>query len=390
MNPKGQTLLALVPAAPDYALDWDAIRSGTLAPFFDQMEKTPQNPVYHAEGDVARHTELVCRALTASDGYRALDRRAQQIVFLAALLHDVGKPACTKWEDGRWTSPGHARAGMQIAREFLFKELEMSGTREDQTMREAICLLIRYHSLPPYALERENPERTILRVAANGELAPAFTIDRLCLLEEADIRGRICGDEAQMLESVALCRELAQDAGCLHGPGTFASAHTMRAYFGGKDVWREQALFDESWGEVVMLCALPGTGKDTFIRAHYADRPMLSLDMLRVQMGVDPTDNQGAVAQAAKALARGYLRKKQPFVFNATNLTPLTRSSWIELFEQYGAAVRVVFLETGWQEELRRNDSRSACVPQRVVEQMLGRLVVPERFEARHVEWRCV
>ena len=117
---------------------------------------------------------------------------------------------------------------------------------------------------------------------------------------------------------------------------------------------------------------------------------MVSLDVLRKEMHISPKEEQGAVVNAARERAKEYLRKKQPFVWNATNLTPSVREKLIHLFENYHAAVRIVFLETQWEEELRRNQSRKEEVPASVIRRMLRSLVVPERFEAQYVEWHCV
>ena len=46
-------------------------------------------------------------------------------------------------------------------------------------------------------------------------------------------------------------------------------------------------------------------------------------------------------------------------------------------------------LETGWEENLRRNGSRAAVVPEDVIGGMLDRLEPPERWEADRVEWLC-
>lgn len=107
-------------------------------------------------------------------------------------------------------------------------------------------------------------------------------------------------------------------------------------------------------------------------------------------MGVSPTDEQGRVAHAAKEQARKYLRSKQSFIWNATNLTEPIRTKFIGLFENYGASVRIVYLETDWKENLRRNADRTDAVPEHAVEDMLGKLVLPQRGEAQVVEWHCV
>ena len=52
-------------------------------------------------------------------------------------------------------------------------------------------MLIRYHSYPPFAATDNNPERKLLKIASNGELAKGFTLRKLCILERADVLGRI-------------------------------------------------------------------------------------------------------------------------------------------------------------------------------------------------------
>ena len=109
-----EELLSLVPKAPQWNICWDKIELA-MASFVPDMSRTEQNPVYHGEGDVWTHTKLVCQALTEMDDFRQLSEEKQQAVFLGALLHDVGKPRTTRWEDDRWTSPNHAPTGAKMA-----------------------------------------------------------------------------------------------------------------------------------------------------------------------------------------------------------------------------------------------------------------------------------
>jgi predicted kinase len=117
---------------------------------------------------------------------------------------------------------------------------------------------------------------------------------------------------------------------------------------------------------------------------------MVSLDLWREKLGISPKENQGAVIAAARDEAKEYLRKKQPFVWNATNISEQIRSAQISLFEDYGASVRTVFLETEWGEEMRRNGERKATVPTSAIEKMLQKLEIPERSESAEVEWKIV
>jgi len=390
MREEWKELLALAPDAPQYALDWDAVEHSALAPLLNRLRDTQQEARWHGEGNVLNHTKLVCQALAQSGDYRRLARRKQEILFLSALLHDIGKCVTTRVEDGVITAPHHSETGSRMARVWLWTECGLCGTPQKQELREAVCRLIRWHMAPEHMLEGEQPEMRLRRIAAEGELAPDFSIELLCILAEADMRGRICEDLEEQLIQIELCRTLAKELGCLNGPAAFAGGHTKRAYFAGRGVQCDQPLYDDTWGEVILLSGLPGTGKDTFIAQRYPSLASVSLDDIREETGVRQGDNQGAVVQESRERARAYLRAHRPFVFNATNLTLTTREPLVRLFEQYGARVRIVFLETAWDEQMRRNSQRARQVPEHVIAAMLDKLSPPERWEARAVEWLCV
>lgn len=379
-----------LPCAPEYRWDWEGLQETVFAPYFRKMERVQQHPVWHGEGNVWVHTRMVCAALAEMDAFRRLDERRQQVLALAALLHDLGKITCTRLEDGVWVSPGHGAAGAQEARRVMWQEMGLCGDAQVQAFREAVCFLIRYHTTPLHLIDHEDPPRRARKLAENGRLLPLFSLEMLCLLSEADVLGRISDDRQEQLDTIQLGREAAREAGCLEGPYPFPSACTRHAYLSGKNVWPQQELFDDSWGEVIMLCGLPGTGKDTWIKENHPDLPVVCLDDIRRRMGIAPTDNQGPVVQAAREEAKVYLRARRPFIWNATNITEMLRKKQLRLFEEYHAAVRIVYLETNWHENLRRNKERKYAVPESAVCHMLEKLNPPEAWEGRSVEWYCV
>ena len=361
-----------------------------LRRYEEDLRQTPQSPVNHAEGDVLVHTRMVCDALKRLPEYKELNQRRQHIVYVAALLHDIGKIHTTKYIDGDWHTPHHAPTGSNMARELLWREYGLCGSKELMEIREAICLLVRYHSYPPVAIERENPQLRLHRMAANGLLVPDFSIRLLCMLCKADMLGRRCDDQQEVLDRITLCEELAKEESCYDGCYLFPSSYTQRAFLAGRDVWKDQELYDDCWGEVVLMSGLPGTGKDTWIKHNMPDLPMISLDDIRRANRIPPTAAQGKVANIAREQAKEYLRQHQSFVWNATNITAQMRESLISLFETYHANVRIVYLETDWQTLLERNRSREDAVPQSVIEDMLGKMTLPETCEARNVEWWSV
>lgn len=369
-------------------IDYLNIETNILRQFEDRMRHTQQSPMWHAEGDVYTHTMMVCEALKSMPEYLELPERQQHILNISALLHDIGKIPTTSMINGEWMAPHHAPTGSRMAREVLWKEYGMCGVVELMKIREAICLLIRYHSFPPHAIDMEDAKLRLHKIASNGLLVPDFSIRMLCILCKADMLGRKCNDQQQMLEQIVFCEELAREEDCLEGCYPFKSDIVRRAYLSGQDVWKEQELYDDTWGEVVLMSGLPGTGKDTWIGTHLPDLPMISLDDIRREHRISPKAEQGFVANIAREQAKEYLRKHQTFVWNATNITTQMRESLISLFETYKARVRIVYLETSWKEQLQRNMQRENAVPNDVVEMMLGKLVLPEVHEARCVEWK--
>ena len=94
-------LLEYLPHPPKYEYDWAGLESlAPLSGWIRRMVVTPQNPLWHGEGDVWTHTRLVCEALTGLVCFRAMEPAARDALALAALLHDIGKTITTRQEDG--------------------------------------------------------------------------------------------------------------------------------------------------------------------------------------------------------------------------------------------------------------------------------------------------
>src|SRR5690606_8693239 len=93
---------------------------------------------------------------------------------------------------------------------------------------EAVVALIRHHQAPFWLLEREDPLELVARISQTARC------DRLALLAEADARGRVCEDQARILENVALFVEYCREHGCLEAPFAFPSDHARFLWFAGR------------------------------------------------------------------------------------------------------------------------------------------------------------
>ena len=151
-------------------------------PILKSMAETPQDPIWHPEGDVFIHTGHVCN-IAAKIAYREnLNELNRQILLFSALCHDMGKPSTTtKNDEARWVAPKHADTGVPFAVEFLAQINAPSG------IVEQIKPLVKEHMAHVSHSGGEPSDRTIRRLA--NRLAPA-TINLWSMVCESDASGR--------------------------------------------------------------------------------------------------------------------------------------------------------------------------------------------------------
>ncbi len=241
-----------------------------------RLADTPQDPEDHGEGDVLRHTQLVAEELVRDPRWRALEPEDRSELWLATLLHDVGKPATTRYENGRWTAPGHARRGAIVARRLLWE----AGVHP--FARERICGLVRHHMAPYHLIDSEHAVRRTIEISLEAGAR------RQHLLTRADALGRIASDIDTLTVNVDLFAELADELGCLDRAYPFASDHARFSYFARRDRDPAYAAYDDTRSRVVVLSGLPAAGKDHWISQHHGGRPTISLDRLRGESSTRP------------------------------------------------------------------------------------------------------
>jgi predicted kinase len=364
---------SLCPQPPAWRLDWEALNDRFA--WVRDLAGCPQDPVHHAEGDVWVHLRLVLEKLAALPAWRALPEPERQVVFTAALLHDVAKPECTRFEpDGRVSARGHSRRGAIVARRLLWR----LGVLFD--LREQITALVRFHQVPFYLIERADA----LRLAA--EVSQTARCDHLAVLAEADAKGRRSRDVPRLLDNIALFAEFCREQDCLTRPRAFPSDHTRFLYFRDEGRHPDAPAHEDFRGEAVLMSGLPGAGKDHWISRNLPGWAVISLDALRGELDVDPADPQGALVNRARELARDHLRHGRPFVWNATNLSRQVRGESLRLLAGYHVRVRIVYVEVDEPRLHAQNRRRPAPVPAAVIERLLDRWEVPDRTEAHRVD----
>lgn len=338
-----------------------------------------QEKAYHGEGDVYCHTQMVCRMLTGLPEWSLLSGGEQELLFLAAAFHDIGKKNCTREEEGRILSPRHTIVGEKMFRSLAYKEAERFGL--SFTEREQAAGLVRCHGLPIWFAEKQRPEVWLLKAAES------ISLRLLYLLAKADVLGRITDDGKEMAERVGWFGEYARELGVWEAPYAFYNSHTKERFFNSENLWQGAQLYDDRTFDVFLMSGLPLSGKDSWIAENGGGLPVISLDGIREEMGISPAKGSGKVALRALEQAKEFLRRKQPFIWNATNIIRETRRKLTALCTGYGARVHILYLEVPYRELLERNRTRQRHIPENVLEEMIRKLEIPGPWEAWEVQY---
>lgn len=357
-------------ASIDEIIDW-----AESQPWSRAMAKCQQDSQWHSEGDVWTHTKMVVGQLAELEDWDSLSKFEQTVLKFTALFHDIAKPLTTEVdpETGRIRSPKHAVRGEQLARSIL-RELEC-----DLSTREHIAKLVRFHGRPAFLLDRQEPSHEVIR------LSWLLSNKLLYLFALADTRGRDTDSMSRPEENLQYWKLLSEDNNCYESPFPFATDHARYTFMRQSQPNIHYVPHDDLACTVTMLSGLPGAGKDTWLNTNHPDLPVVSLDAVRSELDIEPTENQGQVAQYARERCREFLRDRTSFAFNATNTIHQTRNRWLELFADYRARIEVVYLEPPLEAIILQNRKRHVPVPDSVIRTLADKCEPPTWLECHRL-----
>jgi tRNA nucleotidyltransferase (CCA-adding enzyme) len=164
------------------AREWGMLEA--IAPELVPLAATPQDPEWHPEGDVWTHTlQVVDEARALLEGLED-DRPRQLAVMLSSLCHDLGKPATTRFEEGRVRSRGHEEAGLPPTTSLLDRWNVF--TRQGYDVRAQVLALVAQHLKPGQLYD----DRERVSDGAIRRLARKCEPDLLYRVSRADCLGR--------------------------------------------------------------------------------------------------------------------------------------------------------------------------------------------------------
>lgn len=377
-------LVGLVPSASnDHNMSWEDLKEA-FPMLISMMKNSPQDPEHHFEGDVWTHTKMVMEEMFASEYYLNADFKEKEVLFWSTFLHDVAKPLTVErnMETGGISNPDHSNKGAQDQRLFMWR----NGF--DPVLREHVSRVIKFHQKPFHW----HKEMSVFELRSLSQWLP---IGRLLAMARADARGRRSKTNhndvlKRTLENLELMEYLAEENDCLHQAWQhpFESVQARKIYFEEKGCSHEdRPVHYDGGSDVIFLCGLPASGKNFWVDHFGEERPVLSYDAEREKLGLKSGKKDGMAVQIVKEKAKELLRKKEPFIFNATHINEELRSKNLSLLNQYNATVRIVHLEADPNELKKRNRDRLDSIPESVIENMARRWTPPSPHEGHEVIW---
>ena len=354
--------------------------SSESRPELADLRDCPQSPAFHAEGDVAVHSQWVYE-LAAEQPENSVALR------LAGLLHDVGKPATTK-ENGRggWSSHGHDLEGAKLVA-ALFAE-HPALLRLPLGVYASVHAMVRSH-MWTYQADRISPGAAL-------RMSHVTDPHQLMALWDSDSRGRICDDATELAERGQYARLVLEDLDAVrpdsHGlldqvaEQTAVSPRAWRETFralvegsltnrGSVSAHLAAAERHSTGGSITYSIGLPGLGKSTWAREVWApatDGVVLSSE------GARRRDRRAAAAAVLQQIPE-LLAAGRDIYLDATHLLRETRDVLITYAGRYGADLHAVYFHAPLALALHRQSTRPSAdaVPADAIRKMASRLRWP-------------
>lgn len=155
-----------------FLIEW--LTSGefnNLLPEVRVLKGVPQAPEFHPEGDAWVHT---------MQSVEALEDDADERVFWAVLLHDIGKSTTTEYKCGKWRSHRHAIVGSEMVHSIL-KRFGLIRIADD------VAWLVKHHQ---YELSWNLKSGQIL-TKRQKKFTEHFLFPLLLKVCAADVAGRV-------------------------------------------------------------------------------------------------------------------------------------------------------------------------------------------------------
>lgn len=363
----------------DWSVNWDFLL--TISPF-SKMVNLEQNKEWHKE-DCWTHLQLVTQAMERLLKRNLIERGSDNWVMCmsAAICHDLGKGETTKWSEEKndWTTKNHGVVGERITRHLFYDE--------DILLREKVCYMVRHHMTLHHVYDK--PEETNKRLIklSHGIVEMRFMIllniaDSLSSINDIETEDDIFDKEMKLTNDVStLC--------CYQKPYSFIDKSQLIRDFID---YNGEVINNTNDFCVYILCGFPGCGKSTYYKEFLADKPIISRDIIRGELGINGAtttndkkvvgtrEEEDKVSEIFNKKMIEYCKNKESFVLDNTNLKYQYRKDYLLKIMKYNPKVKIIYVEApNYIKDCieRRKDE----IPKKVYDRMENNFDFPQLYE---------
>lgn len=369
------------------------------------FKTTEQDTVWHAEGDVHIHTDMVLNEMYQIITENKFSDSEAFVLILSALFHDIAKPITTKsiysdkFNRTCVIAPNHEQKGM----DYLFHKLlnytnhKNPDFKDFITFEEVIDIVsaVGYHQTPKKIVSQDFNQ---FKFADSARKAKPYL---LYYLEVADFKGRYCDDTESQLDYLELFRSYMEDFNYFKGfDKSSLNVDSEYVLHKGFELLKngDISMMDEAYAKyfkqkdehanLVLLSGLSGVGKSAYIKEHYSSYTIVSLDDIREELTFRENQKDPAeIARVAKDRLKILLAKKENIVFDATNIRFDLREKILTLGHNYDALNTIIFLADGVDNIIERDKKREYSVGEKVIRKQEYNFQTPDKAETHNVIW---
>lgn len=390
----------------------DKINKNNDFPLFNLFDKTEQDNLWHSEGNVRIHTNMVMNELLNLNDYNSLCESEKKILIYAALFHDYAKPITTKTrvKNGveRIVAPDHEI----IAASLLFFTNKPKELNNYEWM--SVINLVKSHDLLKKAIINGCEKRFFY-----NSLIESDSNKLLYILEKADVLGRTCIDkneqidivelfkefcfyyslwdkndiEKEMKDNIAYIKEKRRDVTDTQAKTIFKkhinSIIKGVSYHIDEEISKSYNYFGkEKKSSVTILCGISGSGKTSFIKNNLDRKTkIISLDDIRLQIfgHAESQKNNNEVKRIAYNKLKECLQNGDDCVWDATNIRFDFRKKIIDMCEAYNGTSRIIIINNQLENIIKLDKKRDRVVGQDVIYEQIKRFQLPLRTESDEV-----
>jgi hypothetical protein len=360
------------------------------------LQETPQNPVYHAEGNVYIHTCAVLEEFQKGKSrIPNLSAEDEMIYYWASILHDIGKPSTTVWKQNRWSARGHEDAGFPVARDILLEHTTLNASQ-----RRKVLNLVRWHHVPLRWMIDNLPLQDFMALSTQVD------IQMVAYFSYYDLMGRICQDkESILLRWEKFAQEIVPQIHESAGTYDACQYYYLQTHFVQKNAIANALKLGNyhHWTKILQVPPIPahrpafrciltiaalGTPVASYLHQQYPQSFILETHPWGVESELPDNAFEAQRLLTTFGYHIGmYTHRHSTIILQGTHTHAESRIRLVEVLKTLGAEITYLFFDYSLTYLLTLNHAAPIPIDEHLIRKSYESLRYPHPWEAHEIKW---